>query len=124
MSDAQSTDSECTASWCHTESWCGLTCAMDVLGNKWHPVVVHRLLANGPMGFGALADDIGTVTNKVLSETLTNLEADGIVERTVIEEQPVRVQYSLTERGRDLNPAIEALQQWGDAHLDGRDGQL
>lgn len=91
---------------------------MDVLGNKWHPVVVHRLLANGPMGFGALVQDIGTVTNKVLSETLSDLEDEGVVDRTVVEDKPVRVEYSLTARGHDLEPAIEALQQWGDAHLD------
>ena len=108
---------DCSASWCAEESWCGLTCAMDVLDNKWHPVVVHRLLAAGPMGFGDLSRDIGTVSNKMLSEALADLEADGVVARQVKEHQPVRVEYSLTEDGEALAPAIEALQSWGASRL-------
>lgn len=116
MGEARDTG-ECVASWCAEESWCGLSCAMDVLGNKWHPVVIHRLLAGGPMGFGDLSEDIGTVSNKMLSEALADLEADGIVERRVVEDRPVRVEYSLTEDGKALGPAIEALQSWGRRHL-------
>jgi len=89
---------------------------MDVLGTKWAPVVVHRLLARGPLGFGDLADDIGTVTNKVLSETLADLEADGVVERTVVDDRPVRVEYSLTASGEELAPAVEALADWGEQY--------
>lgn len=118
MPETRAPSDDCTASWCADDEWCELTCAMDVLGNKWHPVVVHRLLDRGPARFGTLADDIGTVTNKMLSATLDDLEADGVVERTVVEEKPVEVEYSLTARGRALEPVVEALTDWGETHLE------
>ncbi|MDS0278891.1 helix-turn-helix transcriptional regulator [Halomicroarcula sp. S1AR25-4] len=116
MSELRS-DADCAASWCADDPWCGLTCAVDVLGHKWHPVVVHRLLARGPLGFGELADDVGAITNKVLSETLADLEAAAVVDRTVVDDRPVRVEYSLTDDGEALAPAIEALQDWGEQYL-------
>jgi DNA-binding HxlR family transcriptional regulator len=84
-----------------------------VLGPKWHLRIVYRLLANGPMGFSALKRETEGVSSKMLSESLSSLEAEGIVDRTVVSEQPVRVEYSLTERGRALEEAVSALVHWG-----------
>lgn len=108
----------CRAGWCAGEDWCAVTCAMDVLGNKWHPVIVHRLLSADALRFTDLSADIGDVTNKMLSQSLDDLEAEGVVERTVVEEKPVTVEYSLTEYGRTLEPVIDALETWGRARLD------
>lgn len=88
-----------------------------VLGRKWHPVIVQRLLERGPMGFGDLESSIDGVSGKVLSESLTDLEEKGLVDRTVVDAKPVRVQYSLTEHGEGLEEAIDALHGWGREYL-------
>ena len=85
----------------------------DILGRKWHLRIVYRLLEHGPMGFSALKSELVDVSSKMLSESLTTLEADGIVDRTIVNDQPVRVEYSLTERGRALEPVVSSVVHWG-----------
>lgn len=110
-------EEECLAVWCAGADWCAITCTMEVIGRKWHPVIVHRLLAAGPLRFNELADEVGAITNKVLSDSLGDLEGKGLVERTVVNDRPVEVEYALTERGASLEPVIDALQTWGTTHL-------
>ncbi|PSP55099.1 transcriptional regulator [Halobacteriales archaeon QS_1_67_19] len=110
-------EDECLAVWCAGDDWCAVTCAVEVVGNKWHPVIVHRLLNDGPLRFNELSEEIGGITNKVLSDSLDDLETKGIVDREVVNDKPVRVAYSLTERGRSLEPVIDALEEWGQTHL-------
>lgn len=110
-------EENCLAVWCASDDWCAVTCTMDLIGNKWHPVVIHRLLAHGPLRFNELASETGAITNKVLSQSLDDLEEKGLVDRTVVSEKPVAVEYSLTERGESLDPVIDALEQWGKTHL-------
>jgi DNA-binding HxlR family transcriptional regulator len=88
-----------------------------VLRRKWHPVIVHELLARGPCRFSEL-NRVEGLSNKVLSESLDRLEDCGLVDREVRSEKPVRVEYSLTEAGRALEPTIDALGAWGDRHSD------
>lgn len=114
-SEASRPGTDCLADWCADESWCGLTCALDVLDRKWSPVVVAVLL-DGPRGFAAIADAIGGVSGTVLSETLDDLTDAGIVERRTVSERPHRVEYRLTDAGRDLEPAVAALRAWGERH--------
>lgn len=113
----------CLASWCAGDEWCALTCAAEAIGRKWHPVVVHRLLARGPLRFNELAEDVEGLTNKVLSESLDDMEAKGLVERRVVEEKPVAVEYALTDHGASLRPVVEALEAWGRRRLAAEDGQ-
>ena len=103
--------------WCAGEEWCPITATATILGRKWHPVIVHRLLQSGPLGFNALKGAVDGVSSKVLSDSLSDLQDVGLVERTVISEQPFRVEYALTEAGADLEPVIAAMAEWGDAHL-------
>lgn len=110
-------EDECLAVWCADDEWCAVTCAVEVIGNKWHPVILHRLVRRGPLRFSELADDIGPITNKVLSDSLDDLETKGIVDREVVNDKPVRVAYSLTERGESLEPVIDALEEWGQTYL-------
>lgn len=110
---------DCVASWCADDEWCAVTCTMDVIGKQWQPAVVHRLLEHESLRFNELSAELGAVTNKVLSDALDDLESDGIVERTVENEKPVRVSYSLTDRGRSLEPVVDALEAWGNEHLSG-----
>ncbi|WP_123538685.1 winged helix-turn-helix transcriptional regulator [Halosimplex salinum] len=107
---------DCVAGWCADEEWCAITCAAGVLSGKWHPVVVHRLLEEGALGFNRLQESVGDVSSTVLSDTLDGLESDGVVDRTVVSEKPFRVEYSLTDRGEDLRPVVAALHEWGEAH--------
>ena len=118
MSDlAPIPEEDCLAAWCAGDDWCAITCTMDVLGKKWHPVIVHRLLVDGPLRFNELATGIGPITNKVLSNGLQDLQDQELVERSIINDQPVEVEYALTPHGRSLEPVIDALEEWGRAHL-------
>jgi DNA-binding HxlR family transcriptional regulator len=103
--------------WCAGDDWCPITTTATLIGKKWHPVIVHRLLEAGPLGFNDLQTAVDGISSKVLSDSLSDLESSHLVERTVISEKPFRVEYSLTERGAALRPVIEAMAAWGDAHL-------
>jgi DNA-binding HxlR family transcriptional regulator len=85
----------------------------SVLGRKWQLRIVYQLLEHGPMGFSELKTELVGVSSKMLSESLTTLEEDGIVDREVVSEQPFRVEYSLTERGEALEPVVSSAIQWG-----------
>ncbi|ACV11026.1 transcriptional regulator, HxlR family [Halorhabdus utahensis DSM 12940] len=89
----------------------------EITGRKWHLRIVYHLLEAGPMGFSALKRVLDGVSSKMLSESLSALEAQRIVAREIVSDQPVRVEYSLTDRGSALEPAIAALLQW-DAEFD------
>lgn len=105
------------AVWCTGKDWCPITTTANLIGKKWHPVIVHRLLENGPLGFNALQDDVDGISSKVLSDSLDDLEEKTLVDRTIVSEKPFRVEYSLTERGESLQPVIQAMAEWGKAHL-------
>ncbi|MFC4550611.1 MULTISPECIES: winged helix-turn-helix transcriptional regulator [Halorussus] len=105
------------AVWCAGEDWCPVTATATVIGKKWHPVVVHRLLDGGPMGFNELEADVDGISSKVLSDSLEDLEEKGLVNRDIVSEKPVRVSYSLTERGESLESVIAEMAEWGSAYL-------
>ncbi|WP_255198354.1 winged helix-turn-helix transcriptional regulator [Halorarius litoreus] len=102
--------------WCAGEDWCPITATATVLGKKWHPVIIHRLL-DKPRGFNDLKRAVDGISSKVLSDSLENLEEYGLVERTVVSEKPFRVEYALTPRGESLQPVIEEMREWGRSHL-------
>lgn len=102
---------------CQGESWCAVTCTAEMIGKKWHPVIVHQLLETEGLGFNRLKERIDGISGKVLSESLQDLEARGLVDREVVSDRPLRVSYSLTSRGRDLAPVVEAMADWGKKHL-------
>ena len=103
--------------WCDGDEWCPMVATSAVLGRKWHPVIVQRLLADGPLRFGELEASIQDVSGKVLSESLSDLQEKGLVERTVVDERPVHVEYALTEHGQGLSAAVEELERWGREYL-------
>ena len=99
--------------WSAQEDWCAVTTGMDVIGYKWHPVIIDRLLKHECLRFNELSREIGgAITNKVLSSSLEDLEEKDLVERSVINDKPVEVEYALTERGRSLKPVIDSLETW------------
>jgi len=108
-----SESADCLAGWCAEESFCAITCTAEVIGRKWHPVIVHRLLDRGSLGFAALEDAVPDVSATVLSDSLDDLAEKEIVERRVVSDRPFRVEYSLTDRGASLEPVIDAMAAWG-----------
>lgn len=103
--------------WCAGESWCPVTSTVALIGKKWHPVIIHRLLEHDELGFNALKDEVDGISSKVLSDALDDLETKGIVNRDIVSEKPVRVAYSLTDLGRSLEPVIVEMREWGQQHL-------
>jgi DNA-binding HxlR family transcriptional regulator len=118
-----STDSEPLEVWCAGSDWCPITTTATLIGKKWHPVVIRRLLENGPLGFNALKEEVDGISGKVQSDVLEDLEENGFVDRTVVSEKPFRVEYSLTDRGRSLDPVVVAMRDWGREHLTATEGQ-
>lgn len=89
---------------------------MQRLGDKWTPLVLLAL-AGGPQRFSALRQRVGSVTPKVLTHTLRNLERDGLVQRTVFAQVPVRVDYELTDLGQGILEPMEILRLWSEEHV-------
>jgi len=91
--------------------------AAAVLGRKWHPAIVYHLLDEQPLRFNELEGRLHTVSGKVLSESLEDLEEKGLVDRSVSERRPVEVTYELTAHGEALRPVIEEMVDWGEQYL-------
>jgi DNA-binding HxlR family transcriptional regulator len=87
------------------------------IANKWTAMVVIAL-SEGRLRFGALRTTVEGISGKVLTETLRDLERDGLVERRVYAEVPPRVEYELTALGRTLHAPLEALARWAEAHVE------
>lgn len=98
-----------------------LAATASILGKKWHPLIVAELLENGPLGFNELKGKACGISDKVLSESLENLQDHGVVERTVIDDKPVRVEYSLTQLGKQLELTLTGMEQWGERYLEQSD---
>jgi DNA-binding HxlR family transcriptional regulator len=91
----------------------------ELLGRKWCPVVLYRLLRDGPMGFSELKRDVDGVSGKMLSESLERLETRyDLVERSVVSERPFRVAYAPTERGESLDPLLSEMVAWATEHVE------
>jgi DNA-binding HxlR family transcriptional regulator len=90
-----------------------LHAARDVVGRKWNPILLFYLLQDGPLGFSALKDRTDGISSKMLSESLSELEEHGLVDRTLLDEKPVRVEYAVSETGESLGPVIQAMVEWG-----------
>jgi len=96
--------------------WCPIIASLDVLGRRWHLVVIDRLM-DGAKRFSELKRSISPVSNKVLSQTLKEMEKDGLIQRIVISGYPVMVRYSLTPKGSELRRVLKELRAWGERWL-------
>lgn len=85
--------------------------AVELIGRRWTGAIVRALLT-GVCRFSELTESIPELSDRMLSERLKELEAEGIVARTVIPETPVRIEYRLTEKGRALEPVLDAISNW------------
>jgi len=91
---------------------CPIEAVMDIIGGKWKPSILFRL-ADGTKRFSQLQRLLKTITQRTLTQQLRDLERDGMISRRVYPEVPPRVEYSLTERGRTLEPVLALLFRWG-----------
>ena len=94
---------------------CPVETTLTLISDKWK-VLILRDLMPGTKRFGELKKSIGTVTQKVLTAKLRQMEASGLLTRTVYAEVPPRVEYTLTDLGRSLRPVLDAMEAWGKAY--------
>ncbi len=94
---------------------CPVETTLLLIGSKWK-VLILRDLIDGKKRFGELKRSVGSVSQKVLTAQLREMEADGLVKRTVFAEVPPRVEYELTALGLTLKPILESLWNWGEAY--------
>lgn len=95
---------------------CPLHFAMELVGGKWKMQILCVLNACGTLRYNALKKRVGGVSNTVLADTLKELEKDGLVERTVYPEVPIRVEYAITAKGQEVIPILEQLSDWAEKH--------
>jgi len=104
----------------HRRLDCGPGCPVEgtlqLIDGKWKGVVLFHLLS-GTMRFNELRRQLANCTQRMLTNQLRELEADGLVHREIYPEVPPKVEYSLTPRGRTLEPVIMALKTWGEANV-------
>jgi DNA-binding HxlR family transcriptional regulator len=95
---------------------CSVERTMSLIDGKWKIIVLYKLL-RGTLRFNELRRLIPSITQQMLTHQLRELEADGLVVRTVYAQVPPRVEYTLSVRGRSLEPVLVAMKEWGDANL-------
>jgi len=94
---------------------CPVATTVTLIGSKWKLLIIRNLLAR-PWRFNELKKDLEGISQKVLTDSLRSMEADGIITRTVYPEVPPRVEYALTELGKSLKPILDSMRAWGEAY--------
>ena len=92
---------------------CPVATTVALIGSKWKLLIMRNLLSR-PWRFNELKNDLEGISQKVLTDSLRSMEADGLLTRTVYPEVPPRVEYTLTELGYSLRPILEAMRVWGE----------
>lgn len=93
---------------------CTLVHTMNIIGGKWKPIIIY-LLSNGSLRFGMLNTLVPSISKKVLTDQLKELENDGLLLRESFAETPPRVEYSLTEKSKGLLPVLRQLSDWANS---------
>lgn len=94
---------------------CPVETTLTLIGDKWKVLILRDLLP-GTKRFGELKKSLGSVSQKVLTAQLRDMENSGLLTRTVYAEVPPRVEYSLTELGQSLSPILDAMKHWGEEY--------
>lgn len=95
---------------------CSVEMTLAVIGGRWKPVILFKLMEEGVLRFGELRRHVPGATQKMMTNQLRELERDGVVHREVYPEVPPKVEYSLTDYGRSLAPILIAMRDWGVTH--------
>lgn len=96
----------------NNKSQCPLNYTMNLIGTKWKPLLLFHLL-EGALRSGILQKKIPEISNKMFTQTIRELEKDGLVSRKVFPVVPPKVEYKLSERGRSLETILRSLDKWG-----------
>ena len=91
---------------------CPVATTVQLIGSKWKLLILRNLLAR-PWRFNELQKSLEGISQKVLTDSLRSMEADGIITRTVYPEVPPRVEYALSELGENMRPIIASMEKWG-----------
>ena len=91
---------------------CPVATTVSLIGSKWKLLIMRNLLAR-PWRFNELQKNLEGISQKVLTDSLRSMEADGIITRTVFPEVPPRVEYALSELGESMRPIIKSMEEWG-----------
>ena len=91
---------------------CAVATTVQIIGSKWKLLILRNLLQR-PWRFNELKKDLEGISQKVLTDSLRSMEADGIIDRTVYAEVPPHVEYALNEVGESLRPVMKAMEAWG-----------
>lgn len=94
---------------------CPVETTLTLIGDKWKVLILRDLLP-GTKRFGELKKSIGSVSQKVLTAQLRDMEENGLINRKVYAEVPPRVEYSLTDLGKSLEPILDAMRNWGEGY--------
>lgn len=94
---------------------CPVEMTLQLIGNKWKIMILRDLL-DGTKRFGELKKSVGSISQKVLTQNLREMEASGLVVRKVYAEVPPRVDYTLTETGYSLKPILDSMVEWGTSY--------
>ena len=100
---------------------CPVATTVQLIGSKWKLLILRNLLIR-PWRFNEFKLDLEGISQKVLTDSLRSMEADGIITRTVYPEVPPRVEYALSELGESMRPIISAMEQWGIAYKNANAG--
>ncbi len=107
-------DNECQKE--HKKEIVAVHDAMDVLNGKWKISIISSICYYNKRRFSDILNDVNGISNKMLSKELKELEMNKLVKRTVLDTQPITVQYQLTEYGKTLQTIINNLSDWGAEH--------
>lgn len=94
---------------------CPVATTVALIGSKWKLLIIRNLRMR-PWRFNELQKDLAGISQKVLTDSLRALEADGLVNRTVYAEVPPRVEYTLSDLGETMRPILDAMEQWGEGY--------
>jgi DNA-binding HxlR family transcriptional regulator len=92
---------------------CPVARTLDLIGERWTILLLRDLLLHGPRRFQDFQSSLAGVAPNTLSARLKALEASGLVQRTLYNERPPRLEYSLTDKGKSLGPVVKAMREWG-----------
>ncbi len=94
---------------------CPVATTVQLIGNKWKLLIIRNLQIR-PWRFNELQKNLDGISQKVLTDSLRSMEADGLIIRTVYAEVPPRVEYSLSELGETMRPILDAMAAWGNSY--------
>nr|MBQ4456118.1 helix-turn-helix transcriptional regulator [Clostridia bacterium] len=97
---------------------CPVVTTVSLIGSKWKLLIMRNLLVR-PWRFNELQKSLDGISQKVLTDSLRSMEADGIITRTVYPEVPPRVEYALSELGESMRPIIKSMEAWGNNYKQG-----